>query len=35
MERLTDSILKEEDSQWMELEANIPSLYRYYKCLPQ
>lgn len=25
---------KEED-EWAEVESNIPSLYRYYKCLPQ
>ena len=28
-------MLKEEESEWAEVESNIPSLYRYYKCLPK
>lgn len=35
MEKLCESLLKEEESEWAEVESNIPSLYRYYKCLPK
>ena len=28
-------MLQEEESEWAEVESNIPSLYRYYKCLPK
>jgi hypothetical protein len=25
----------EQDGEWMDVPSNIPSLYRYYKCLPK
>jgi hypothetical protein len=35
MERMTDSFIERDGKEWVELEPNIPSLYRYYKTLPK
>lgn len=34
MAKLTDIMIKQ-DGEWMDVPSNIPSLYRYYKCLPK
>lgn len=35
MERVTNSLLEAEGNEWIDLPANIPSLSRYYNCLPK
>jgi hypothetical protein len=35
MEKLTNSFIEAQEDEWLTLPSNIPSLCRYYRCLPK